>query len=286
MFRVQVDYLTRTAIVPPDLPESPTEQSGGSAESGVHSPNVRWREPTPEEHALALTLSRTLQDPGDPPRREVDRHVAPPGRLVTSQAVQGTASRALGVPDFSRPWARPRRTRRNVRPLRLGVLTDISGSQRDMVDLSCSLTWILSTAGRDEGVDVLSLLFGSDITSVAVPGTSTRGVPEPVRLSDTERFGEAADLLHRGLDLDDRGTDRVVVVFSDGGFTDEESDETKRRLLTWARQGVSVLWYSDVRDRPDHVPLTARFRWINPSGSARVDVISDVLVETERDRSG
>lgn len=286
MYKVQIDYLTRTAVIPPDLPESPTEQAGGRPESGEHSPNIRWRDPTREERASALRLSRTLQDPGDPPRREVDRHALPPGRLVTSQAVQGTASRALGVPDLSRPWARPRRTRRNVRPLRMGVLTDISGSQRDMVDLSCSLTWILSTAGRDEGVDVLSLLFGSDITSVAVPGTSTRGIPEPVKLSDTELFGGAAAALHRGLDLDDRGADRVIVVISDGDFTDGETDEAERWLLSWARLGVTVLWYSDVRDRPDHVPLTARFRWINPSGSAKVDVISDVLVETERDRSG
>lgn len=286
MFKVKVDYLSRTAVVPPDPPETPSDRDGGRIESGAHSPNVRWREPTGEERTLALSLVRTLQDPGDPPRREVDRFVVPPGRLVTSQAVQGSASREIGLPDLSRPWARPRRTRKSVRPLRLGVLTDVSGSQRDMVDLSCSLTWILSSAGRDEGVDVLSLLFGSVVTSVAVPGVATQGVPEPVKLSDTERFSESADLLHKGLDLDDRGTDRLVVVFSDGGFTEDESDSAARRMLTWARQGVSVLWYSDDRDRPDHVPLTARFRWIYPSGSARVDVISDVLVTTGRDRSG
>lgn len=145
---------------------------------------------------------------------------------------------------------------------------------------SASLTWILSTAGRDQGVEVCSLLFGSDVISVAYPGSDIPGVPEPVTLSDTERFRDASHFLGSYLDLDDATCQRVVIIFSDGYFTPDEVGARDQQLSRWNRQGVSVVWVSDMA--PGHadagdIPGIAAYVWTRASSDARVDVIQTVL---------
>lgn len=274
--KLLINRHTRTAIeVPPDSPSSRVDPVG-TVSQGAHSPNLRWRDPTPEERGWALDLAHHLETPqtlSDPVRRS---YTTPPGRLRALQAVQGAAHESMGMLDSSRPWRRAVRARRAPEPLCLGILTDISGSQRHVVEVSTSLTWILHTAGFDGGVEVASLLFGQSVTALCQSDEIMPGVPEPITLARTEAFDDACLSLHRLLGLDDRTRHRVVVIFSDGGFTPEEDGHRQRWLDAWARAGVRVLWVSDDVEILGKLPETVDSRTLWAGDRAKVDIVTHV----------
>lgn len=276
MHRVEIDRESRTARVLPPTVEDP-EDGRGDVADGALSPLIRWRPPTDEEREHSMRVGSQLLDPGDLPDRVRRSRGTPPGRLRTSQAVQGDAQRYNGMPDTSRPWRRVESPRRTPEPLRLGILTDVSGSQMSVVDVTTSLTWILSTAGRDTGVEVASLLFGDEVTSVALPGATMRGVPIPVTLSLSEQFGAACNALNGYLDLDDRSCRRVVVVLSDGGYQPDEIGHLRHHLDRWARVGVRVLWMSDDVGILDELPQTVDSLRITGHGRDTLTAVTHVM---------
>lgn len=275
-----------TAVEIPPEDSDPSSDPRGEITDGAFSTNVRWRDPTGEEREWALSIAHRLETPDAPSDRVRRLYPTPPGRLVALQAVQGQAHRAMGMVDASRPWVRVLRPRRGPEPTRLGVLTDMSGSQHECIEVSTSLTWVLHTAGRDAGVEVSSLLFGDDVVTLCHPGTAMPGVPEPVTLSQTELFDRACQSLHALLDLDDRGAYRVVVVFSDGGFTPEEIEHRGRWLDRWARSGVRILWVSDDRQILDTLPEPVDSLRLYSARRAKVDVITTVMRLLGKDPSG
>lgn len=200
------------------------------------------RPPSSKERAAAVTLSKELEKARYRDRVVVRRQTSePPGRLRGRAAVQGAAMRARGMEDTSQPWNSKRRFHVEDPELKLGMMTDISGSRGHCVESSAACNWVFSEAGRRIDAKVASVYYGNSVFPGLSPGQHLDQVEVYTAPDMTERFDSAFKALNGRLQLLNSTGARLLVVISDLHYTPEERRHARKWFQRCAQDGVGVI---------------------------------------------
>lgn len=228
-------------------------ESGSHGYSGfVGSHKGTPRKPDGKERAAASRLAGLLARITwhDKAITKVNR-VLPGGKLRPRAAVQKAADVARGGRAEVPIWRAKERHHTEETPIRVGILTDVSGSMGALSVPSAVLTYVLSHAVSTIDGQVATAVFGNQGYLVNRARERVDVVQEWYALDGTEAFREGALLLDKELNLlDSVGGARILVVFTDGHFvsyTDVEYAKTFMRLCK--AKGVTVVW-ANYRDEP------------------------------------
>lgn len=248
---------TRTNAAGAKVFANPGGVGPGSGRSGAvrrNPPTPSTRAATEAERAAARQLARALRAAAHrEPSETVVAAPTPPGRLRARAAMTGDAQRAMGQQPTTEPWRRTERRRHPNPPIHVGICADVSPSVSAFAGPIASAAWITAQATAWAGGTSATITFGAYVTPVTQPGQP----PAQVRLfdqeNDTAGFPLAVDALDGALGLaNPRAGARLLVVVSDGEFTDAEKVAGQQRLDRLLRTGCAVLWLAP----PSSTPLT------------------------------
>jgi hypothetical protein len=223
------------------------------------------RPPAEPEKAAARRLARALRAAASPERTAATVHSAtPPGRLAMREALTADAQRAAGALPAAAPFTRTIRRRVPAPPLRVGIACDVSGSMSAFAGPVASAAWILArAAGAITGTRTATVIYGENVRPVTRPGHIPAQVTEFTAADCTEKFCQAIDALDDALDLSRPGAARLLVVVSDGAYTEDERAGGQQRITRLARSGCGILWLAP--DGP----------WSKPMAHAQAAVLDD-----------
>jgi hypothetical protein len=203
------------------------------------------RKPTAEERVSAVKIGQALDKAKYRDRVRIESaSVTPPGRLRTRALVQANAYKERGVFVETEPWNRIQRKHTEDPNLTIGVMVDISGSMSSAMKPMASAAWILSEATRRIQGKVAMVYYGSAVFPTLKPGQHMTDVKVYTAPDGTERFDEAFKVLDGSLNLLNSSGARLLVVVSDGEYTNPERDATRKWLNRCSKEGVGVLWLS------------------------------------------
>ena len=210
---------------------------------GSRSRLAEERDPLPSERAAAVKIANLLERAK---YRERDEHeissILPPGRLRTRAMVQEAAYRAQGSMMHAAPWKRTVRKHTDDPTLKIGVMVDISGSMSSAMNPMAVTAWAMSEAGRRVQANTAMVYYGEDVFPTLKPGQHLSKVNVYTAPDGTEKFDKAFKALDGGLNLLAGSGARLLVVVSDGCYTEVE----RERATFWVREcdkaGVAVLW--------------------------------------------
>jgi hypothetical protein len=223
------------------FPRDPTVH--GHAAVGLRRATWTTRPPTPAEQAAARHLAVALRRAAYRERTATRvTSAVPPGRLRVRAALTASAQRAAGQQPTAQPWTRTARRHVPTPPLRLGIAADVSSSMTAATAPMSSAAWIAAQAATWCDARSATVAFGSAVTPVITPGERPGRVRVFTAPDGTERFCQAVDALDGALGLSQPGAVRLLVVASDGGFTQDERDGGTARLDRLTRRGCGVLW--------------------------------------------
>ena len=201
------------------------------------------RKPTGKERAAAVAVGNALEKAKYRERDITVRHsVVPAGRLRTRAAVQGAALKAVGVHTPVEAWSKKVRKQTDEPTLTIGVMVDISGSMGSAMNPMASTAWIMSEAGRRVQARTAMVYYGSDVFATLNPGQHLTDVTVYTAPDYTEQFDRAFQALNGGLDLFSGVGARLLVVVSDGQYTDSEYRKATEWVRECQRNGVGVVW--------------------------------------------
>jgi VWA domain containing CoxE-like protein len=229
------------------------------------------RPPAEPEKAAARRLARALRAAASPERTAATvASATPPGRLRMREALSADAQRAAGALPTAAPFTRTIRRRVPAPPLRVGIACDVSGSMSAFAGPVASAAWILArAAGAITGTRTATVIYGENVRPVTRPGHVPAQVTEFTATDCTEKFRQAIDALDDALDLSRPGTARLLVIVSDGAYTEDERAGGQQRITRLARSGCGILWLAP--DGP----------WSKPMAHAQVAVLDDPAATTE-----
>lgn len=214
------------------LPENPT-----------YSRLMEERAPTGPERAAAVKIAQLLDKAKYRERDETEvNSVLPPGRLRTRAMVQGAALKSKGVMTQVEPWRRTKRKHVDDPTLTIGVMVDISGSMAEAMEPMAVTAWVMSEAVRRVQGRAAMMYFGTGIFPTLKPGQHLDKVKVYSAPDGTEKFDSAFKALNGGLSLLHGTGARLLVIVSDGCYTDVERKAARRWIAECAQQGVGVLW--------------------------------------------
>lgn len=202
-----------------------------------------WRQPTPEERRHAARLANILTRARFRQRTKVEitSHV-PPGNLRTREALTEAALEAQGLFPVVEPWKRVKRKRVEAPPLRVGLISDISGSMSSLDELVQTMTWTFAEAVRKAGGTFAAALFGETTRRLCRPGQILKKVPVWNSVAGSEDFCQAFDAVHGALTLFGEGA--LLVYITDGHLVrhGEPTGAKKRldRLVASGGHGLQV----------------------------------------------
>jgi hypothetical protein len=209
---------------------------------GTKSKLVRSRLPTEAEHVAAVQIAQMLERARYRDRVVVQRtSQAPPGRLRSRTMVQAAAEQDQGRIQTAEPWRHKRRFHTEDPELRVGLMTDISGSMRSAMEPMAVTNWIFSEAGRRIQAKCASVYFGNSVFPGLAPGEHLDKVKIYSAADGTERFDSAFKALNGKLELLGSSGARLLVVVSDLHHTHEERKAERRWFGRCAQEGVAVL---------------------------------------------
>ena len=210
---------------------------------GTHSRLVEVRKPNANERAAAVKIARLLEKAKYRERDEHDiQSILPPGRLRTRSIVQNAAYRAQGSMTMAEPWRRTVRRHTDDPTLNIGVMVDISGSMGDAMQPMAVTAWAMSEAARRVQARAAMVYFGQDVFPTLKPGQHLDQVNVYSAADGTERFNKAFKALDGSLNLLHGTGARLLVVVSDGCYTEEERERAVFWMKECDRNGVAVLW--------------------------------------------
>ena len=228
----------QTAKVIFDAPKRGDEPAIGS-----NSRLTETRKPTGKERAAAVAVGNALEKAKYRERDITVRHsVVPAGRLRTRAAVQGAALKAVGVHTPVEAWSQKVRKQTDEPTLTIGVMVDISGSMGSAMNPMASTAWIMSEAGRRVQARTAMVYYGSDVFATLKPGQHLTDVTVYTAPDYTEQFDRAFQALNGGLDLFSGVGARLLVIVSDGQYTDTEYRKATEWVRECQRNGVGVVW--------------------------------------------
>lgn len=206
---------------------------------------VEERAPEGKERAAAVKLAQLLEKAKyrDRDATEVSS-ILPPGRLRTRAAVQGAALKSKGIMTQVEPWRQTKRKQVDDPTLSIGVMVDISGSMGAAMQPMASIAWVLSEATRRVQGRAAMVYYGNNVFPTLKPGQHLDRVKVYSAPDMTEKFDKAFKALNGGLNLLNGSGARLLVVVSDGEYTDHEKTAARHWLTACERDGVGVLWLS------------------------------------------
>ncbi|WP_395110219.1 vWA domain-containing protein [Actinomadura sp. SCN-SB] len=202
------------------------------------------RTPTQAEQAAARRLARHLRTAAHRDRATATvTSPTPPGRLRMRDALAAEAQRAAGAVPTAEPFTRTLHQHVPAPPLRVGIACDVSRSMRRFAAPVASAAWIMARAtGHVPDARSATVIFGATVRPVTRPGRTPARVHEFDADDGCHAFAEAVDALDAALDLSRPGTARLLVVVSDGVFSDTEGRHGQQRITRLTRSGCAVLW--------------------------------------------
>lgn len=210
------------------------------------------RMPTTKERAAAVKIAQMLEKAK---YRERDEHeissILPPGRLRTRAVVQNAAYKAQGSMTRAETWRRTVRKHTDDPTLTVGVMVDISGSMSEAMQPMAVTAWAMSEAARRVQARCAMVYYGADVFPTLKPGQHLSEVNVYTAPDGTEKFDRAFKALDGGLDLLYGTGARLLVVVSDGRYTEKEVEAAKGWLRQCDQNGVAVLWLPFTRSDYD-----------------------------------
>lgn len=203
------------------------------------------RKPTSAERTAAVTVARALEKAKYRERDITEvASVLPPGRLRPKALVQAAALREKGVRTEVEPWRKTVRKHTEDPNLTVGVLVDISGSMHSAMEPMATTAWVMSEAVRRVQGKCAMVYYGSDVFATLKPGQHLDEVAVYSAPDGTEKFDKAFKALNGSLNLLDGSGARLLVVASDGEYTGDEVQATRKWITRCEQAGVAVLWLS------------------------------------------
>jgi Mg-chelatase subunit ChlD len=203
------------------------------------------RSPTPAERSAAVQIAQLLEKAKYRERDETEiQSILPPGRLRTRAVVQQAAYKAQGSMMNAEPWRRTVRKHTDDPTLKVGVMVDISGSMSAAMEPMAATAWAMSEAARRVQGRCAMVYHGSGVFPTLKPGQHLDQVNVYTAPDSTEKFDKAFKSLDGSLGLLQSTGARLLVVVSDGVYTETELDNAKHWVRECERNGVAVLWLS------------------------------------------
>lgn len=217
------------------------EQPSALSRSVLHT----TRKPTSEERVASVKVAQMLERAK---YRERDvttvRSVLPQGRLRSRAVVQNKALESKGVRDLTPAWEHKTRKHTDEPTLSVGVMVDISGSMGSAMNPMATTAWVMAEAGRRIQAKTAMVYFGNDVFPTLKVGQKLDEVRVYTAPDGTEKFGKGFSALEGALDLFYGRGARMLVVVSDGCYTEEETANAKATIRECEKNGVAVLWIS------------------------------------------
>lgn len=203
---------------------------------------TRERPPTDDERGAATRVAKMLEK-AKYQDRVVERRnqQMPPGRLRSRAMVQRSALRARGAIDTTQLWAQIRRYHVEDPKLKLGVMTDVSGSMKRAMESMAVTNWMWSEVARRIEAWAASVYFGNDVFPGLSPGEHVDKVRVFSAADGTERFDRGFKALNGKLHLLNSTGARLLVVVSDLHHTEKEVQAERKWFERCAAEGVAVL---------------------------------------------
>lgn len=240
------------------------KEAGGKSSSTL----VETRKPTSQERSAAVKIAQMLEKAKYRERDVTEVHsILPPGRLRTSALVQGAALKARGVMEQTEAWRRTVRKHTDDPILTVGVMVDISGSMGSAMKPMATTAWVMSEAVKRVQGRCAMVYYGNDVFATLKPGQHLSDVKIYSASDGTEKFDKAFRALDGALNLLNSSGAKLLVVVSDGQYTDEETEKAKKWVARCAEAGVAVLW----------LPFDDGRSASRIASSGRVAVLSGVL---------
>lgn len=202
------------------------------------------REPKDDERKAAVAFAKKLSKVTavTPVTMRVDREV-PPGRLIGRQALQQSAQIANGGQVTATPFRATQRLHTENDKVRLGILSDVSGSMYAAQEPAGILTYILARGAQVADAQTSTVLFGYDARGISRAKGKVDSVMIPVANAGTEAIKPALQAVDAELNLLGGEGSRILIIFSDGQLvsgTHADFADTWMRLAQKA--GVHVIW--------------------------------------------
>jgi hypothetical protein len=213
--------------------------------AGSGSTLKETRTPTPSERAAAVKIAQLLEKAKYRERDETEiQSILPPGRLRTRAVVQQAAYKAQGSMMNAEPWKRTVRKHTDDPTLKVGVMVDISGSMSEAMEPMAATAWAMSEASRRVQGRCAMVYYGSGVFPTLKPGQHLDQVNVYTAPDATEKFDKAFKALDGSLGLLHGNGARLLVIVSDGVYTETELINAKHWVRECERNGVAVLWLS------------------------------------------
>jgi hypothetical protein len=218
-------------------------QSSGPGESATRSKLVEKRSPNGQERNSAVKIAKALERAKYRERGAIEiGSIVPPGKLNTRKIIQAKALEQKGI--FTQPKAFSKKVRKHTDEpeLSVGVMVDISGSMASAMNPMASTAWIMGEAVRRVQGRCAMVYYGSDVFPTLKAGQRLKDVNVYSAPDGTEKFDRAFRALDGALNLLNGQGARLLVVVSDGHYTNEEMESAKAWVARCSKNGVAVLW--------------------------------------------
>lgn len=211
--------------------------------SNTNSSIVDVRKPNAQERVASVIIGSDLERAKYRERdiTEVSSFI-PAGKLNTKVALQVKAEESLGKVSTLPSWRKKVRKHTDEPTLSVGILCDISGSMSDAMSPMATTAWVMSEATKRVQGKVAMAYFGNAVIPALKSGQTLSDVVTYNANDGTEKFDSAFMAINGELNLLDGNGARLLVVVSDGIYTDRESDKAKHWLNRCKESGVAVLW--------------------------------------------
>lgn len=201
------------------------------------------RRPESKERAAAVKVASMLEKAKYRERDVTEvQSVVPPGRLRTRALVQGAALKEKGIVSSTEAWRRKARKHTDEPTLKIGVMVDISGSMRAAMEPMATTAWVMSEAARRVQAKAAMVYYGTDVFPTLKPGQHLEKVNVYTAPDGTEKFDKAFKALDGALNLLHSDGARLLVIVSDGQYTDAEEEKARHWMKRCHTEGVAVLW--------------------------------------------
>lgn len=233
--------------------------TGPSEGLATNSKLIEVRKPTGEERASAVRVARLLEKAKYRERSQVEiTSELPVGRLRSRAMVQKAAYKANGVNAKVEPWRATKRKQTDNPDLNVGIMVDISGSMGEAMQPMATTAWVMSEAIRRVHGKASMVYYGNDVFATLKPGQHLTDVNVYTARDNTEKFGKAFKAIDGSMNLLHGSGARLLVIVSDGYYSQEERDQVKHWLNSCQRNGVAVLWLGFEGGGNDFIPYHIR----------------------------
>ena len=211
--------------------------------SGSSSRLTEKRSPTANERASAVKIGQMLDKAKYRERSLHERKsVLPEGKLKARVAVQNAALKSMGIHSNQPAWRKKVRKHTDDPTLRLGVMVDISGSMSSAMEAMATTAWVMGEAGHRIQAKTAMVYYGSGVFPTLRVGQRLADVSVYSAPDGTEKFDEAWQALDGEVRLTSNDGVRMLVIVSDGNYTQPQSQSAIQALKECRANGVAVLW--------------------------------------------